>query len=1308
MKSWIVRLGALGLVLSACETTSADEPADGNSYYVLSLTSDRLAFDERGLIAEIQEPTSKQHVATVFGHVVLNGEGEGYLDGKAGVIAVRTSEKRDIVGRLVLPRRDGSGMDQFPFTVPATEAMAESQAFHQAKRSYYQRLCQRPIPGSAWFRRQLRDTELALRIRPAVNALQSGTPTRPANNYLAAGFAILSGSRAVSENLSLEQGLSEAGAGARTVGVTSLQGVRVPEFDWKTLTRGMDPALDPLAGMIPADQHVVFFPTATDALTLAEEAGRQETVILRLAEPRSEDTRIQSRYEHQFGLSLHDLAHFLKPPVARSVAVTGSDVYASMGTDVAVLIESFQPTLLANVLLGQITLTARAGGEAEPVCGRIDGLSYRGIRSGDRRVCSLVAELDRAVVITNSLHQLRRLAGVRKDRTKSLASLPEYTFFRDRYQLGDEEETALIVISDATIRRWCGPRWRIGAARRIHDAAVMARIQATHLDNLVNDRVSPGPIEREAPLMAGGNLVLGPAGVYSSVFGSLDFMTPIAELPLDKVTTAEAAAYNQWRITYERQWTVAFDPIALRLGTAKEKLVADITVMPLIVRTEYQPLLTISQGAELPADAGEPHDALLHAALAINKKSQWVQLVGLYASMMTEGKVDLDPLSWLGGSISFYADDGPAWDRLAAMPEDRRARLSRSWFGGLPYLLQLPIAMHIEVTSGLELTKFLLALRAFVEQTAPGMWHWDLRTYRDRSYARVSLTEVARSEIKQADEETKKALEEAAIYYTASANALVVSLSEDVLHNAIDRQIARRMSQGDDGSAKSRQKPWLGKNVALQANQRLLDVLAGLAQDRYQAMMQSKAWDNLPILNEWKQRYPNRDPVELHERFWQTRLVCPGEGTYVWNDAWQTMESTVYGHPNAPRLGPAVAPALLQFLSGNFGLTFNDRSLRVSVSLDRKMPAPELSPVVDESTKQEEGQTTEPPTELAQAIDRLRAAPFDPEANLAVGEQLCLTGGEWEWGLPMLAIGSNPQLQEMARREIRRPDSPEGQLDLATAWSDLAESSQGRRRDSLMLRAGSWYRQVHPYLHSRSLKQGVQERLDRISRLGPIPEVPVWQEETAHIRHAKPLLADHAISKARKERSAILLIPTAIRDPSLGREHGASATLSIIVPPKAVVYVNGLATASTGSHRRYLARGLTPDRAYIYQVRVVTTRDGRAIEHSKTVELHAGQNVSLDFVFGTGQEVEPVPSAGDTVVVTTRGAQLKMGEEVVTRLSQGQRLKIVEIQGDWLGTFTHLHDRHTVGWIHSRDVALLRSPALDKPGKTRPESGSPE
>ena len=89
------------------------------------------------------------------------------------------------------------------------------------------------------------------------------------------------------------------------------------------------------------------------------------------------------------------------------------------------------------------------------------------------------------------------------------------------------------------------------------------------------------------------------------------------------------------------------------------------------------------------------------------------------------------------------------------------------------------------------------------------------------------------------------------------------------------------------------------------------------------------------VLNEWKRLYPDEESVALHERIWKTRLVCPGGGTYVWNEAWQTMESTVYGHPGEPKEGPAMPPPVARILSGNLGITFEHDGVRARAILTR-------------------------------------------------------------------------------------------------------------------------------------------------------------------------------------------------------------------------------------------------------------------------------------------------------------------------------------------------------------------------------------
>ena len=122
-------------------------------------------------------------------------------------------------------------------------------------------------------------------------------------------------------------------------------------------------------------------------------------------------------------------------------------------------------------------------------------------------------------MLTNSPYQLERFAAVAGKETPPIASLDEFTFFRNRYPPGDKDESALVFLSDATIRRWCGPRWRIGASREIARRRGAGRAASRVMDKLVQKQIAAGPLETDLPLASGGELTLSADGVRSSDTG---------------------------------------------------------------------------------------------------------------------------------------------------------------------------------------------------------------------------------------------------------------------------------------------------------------------------------------------------------------------------------------------------------------------------------------------------------------------------------------------------------------------------------------------------------------------------------------------------------------------------------------------------------------------------------------------------------------------------------------------------------------------------------------------------------------------
>jgi hypothetical protein len=873
-------------------------------------------------------------------YAAISGPGEIYLELPSGAIAgdlpprdyqnwhvaVRAPRGTEVVGTIRLPSADAQDMPAVRFRIPRDKSTSEArERFFNAKERHYQSLVNRGLPGGAWFRHQAAEARSERTGKPTdiLDAVAGGAtpPARGSLNQLDDSYAVFTGGRAISENLQLDRTLMPIQPGQYTEPVESIRGITIAAVDWKALLKDSQPTLDLLAGNIPHDQHAIFFPTFSAMITMMDEVDRQGTPLLHLTEARAEDFRTRDFYEQQLCLSATTLARLLGPKVIASVAVTGSDPYLRTGTDLAILFEAKQPQVLTTYIATRYAEAIAARPETKKVAGEAAGTSYSGVRSPDRAVSSYTAAFDNVIVVANSLAQLQRLSAVQQGAEPSLKTLPEFAFFRQRYPSGAEAETALLVLSDATIRRWCGPRWRIASSRRTRAAAILAELQSRYADRIARGAAKPSeltPMVRHAGL---GDVNLLPDGVHSSVYGSLRFLTPIIELDLKKVSPSEASAYERFRNSYQRNWQQFFDPIAVRFAVRRDKLAADLTVIPLIVASEYRELIDVTRGGQIPADAGDLHEeSILNVIFGLDLKSRAVEQANALASTVLR-ELRFQPFSWVGNTIGLYFDDDPFWDEFAKAKERERF-VARN-------LHRLPLALRVDVADSLKATLFLAALRAFVEQTAPNLTRWESVKHGEFSYVRI------RPENPRNFPMPDQLSEDFAIYYAVAPGWLVVTPNEQLLKRAIDRHVARTKADKEGKSRKSAARVWLGKNVGVQANRRTLTALETLFHEEYRLEMQARAWANLPILNEWKRLYPDRDPLEIHAKLWSATLRCPGGGTFVWNDMWQTMESTVYGHPGAPKPGPAAPPQLRDVADANFGLTFEHNGLRAQVEMHR-------------------------------------------------------------------------------------------------------------------------------------------------------------------------------------------------------------------------------------------------------------------------------------------------------------------------------------------------------------------------------------
>jgi hypothetical protein len=100
--------------------------------------------------------------------------------------------------------------------------------------------------------------------------------------------------------------------------------------------------------------------------------------------------------------------------------------------------------------------------------------------------------------------------------------------------------------------------------------------------------------------------------------------------------------------------------------------------------------------------------------------------------------------------------------------------------------------------------------------------------------------------------------------------------------------------------------------------------------------------------------------------------------------------------------------------------------------------------------------------EAANAV--LEKAPTDPKANLTVGKHFCFVKGDWEQGVPMLAMGSDPALKAAAEKDLAAEKDSTVRVTVADAWWDVAENQEADVKEQIRQRAVSWYRQAAPLL----------------------------------------------------------------------------------------------------------------------------------------------------------------------------------------------------------------------------------------------------
>jgi len=843
-------------------------------------------------------------------------------------------------GELWLPAHDrdrvSGRLARVAFTLPADAKVASDADFDAATK-----------------RRAALLTHLGVAGQPLFAALAEGAPpdlpsvprngdewyfTRPLgggptgfDDDFDRSFELFTGGRALQENLQVDRARSME-PGAATIAVDSIEGITIAPIDWKTRLGPEEVAIEPLARWVPEDQLYAGFGSFAALVALLDELAARGDSLVHLLEPRSEDARSRARLERQLCLSTDALARLLGPQVVRSVAVTASDPYLREGSDVTLLFDcvATEPLLLRLALGFGAAKTAVAG--CSEVTSQRGDVAIRGLVSPDRAISAWLAVCGDVVLLSNSRAAVERLVDAHAGALKvgTLGASDEFRFFRARYPFGANvdgaDRRALLVLSDAFLRRFCGPAWRINESRRLRCAAVAARLEGLRAAGATEDAATLAARQGIAcPSEATATWSFVAGGARCSVHGGAGFLTPVAELPIALVSESEQRAYVQFRQRYQQYWRAYFDPIALSID-AGDPLRLDLTVMPLIEGTDYDELRDFAVGGGVlgPEDGDAHAGTLLHGITHVNPQSRPIKDLQSFTKSLRSGGGD--GLSWLGSSLEWYVEDGPFFDGLAqALEKDRT--VTYEWF--FEHLSELPLAVAFPVRNPLTFAAFITSVRAFAESSLPGTLLWETRTHEERSY--VVVTPDPKGSLPSGEGEAKLQL-----CYGSAAGRFVLSTNEGVLQRALARAAARAAPPSPDAPPSAPSPAWLGEHVAATLDLARLPLLSRLLGSELALPELVACYANLPVLETWKKRDGERDPVAAHSDAFAVRLVCPAGGEYVFDPELRAMKCTKHGHPTEPHETDGLPATLdgLQRIAA--GITFEQEGVRIRVEATRQ------------------------------------------------------------------------------------------------------------------------------------------------------------------------------------------------------------------------------------------------------------------------------------------------------------------------------------------------------------------------------------
>jgi hypothetical protein len=352
--------------------------------------------------------------------------------------------------------------------------------------------------------------------------------------------------------------------------------------------------IEPIAMRVPAECFYVRFGSFANFLWLQDTLEKWGGDAQNLVALRGLDLETRGRIDRQLNLKLDTLGRLLGGTAIADVALIGSDMFFREGAAFGILFHARNGAILNASLTSQRTTRAKAGGMTEEKV-TLGGREVTFTSSPDGSSRSYYVADGDFIFVTTSKKLAERFLETDKDKSSLGASL-EFRHARTAMPLS-RGDTAFVYLSDAFFRNLTSPHYRIEMARRLQSVADIELVQLAKLaaasegkpgdtiEALVGSHFLPPDF---GPLPDGSRTILAGGEVRDSVRGRRGMFPPIPDMPVEKVTSFEAAEYGRFADYYRDEWG-RMDPVLVgmsrkELAENREQVVVDVLMTPFAPR----------------------------------------------------------------------------------------------------------------------------------------------------------------------------------------------------------------------------------------------------------------------------------------------------------------------------------------------------------------------------------------------------------------------------------------------------------------------------------------------------------------------------------------------------------------------------------------------------------------------------------------------------------------------------------------------------------------------------------------------------